>query len=428
MLKERIFWHDTVDMPSDTKPTPIPNQVDVAVVGGGYTGLSAAITLARLGSSVVVLEAETIGWGASSRNGGMVLPGLKPAMSTVIERYGLETAQRLYQCSIDSIDMVEKIIQVENIACGFARTGHLVLATKPKHYDSLARSVEFMEKNFNHRANLVPKNELSHEIGSQIFFGGVVDEISGGLNPAQYVAGLARVAEKAGAILCARAQVTSLDKQAKGFHLKTSRGTLAAERVIVATSGYTGRVTPKLKRKVIPLGSFIIATEPLPKELVAELSPNNRMIYDHRNFLNYFRFSADNRLIFGGRADFFMESASTIRKSAEILQRDMLKVYPQLKNIQVEYAWGGTIDFTFDMMPHVGEVDGVYFALGYAGHGVALATLLGRTTAEAVLAGKIQDHLFASLPFPGAPLGLYNGNPWFLPFAGLWYRLLDVIE
>ena len=207
----------------------------------------------------------------------------------------------------------------------------------------------------------------------------------------------------------------------------TSRGALTAERVIAATSGYTGRVTPKLQRKIIPLGSFIIATEPLSKELVAELSPKNRMIYDHRNFLNYFRFSADNRLIFGGRADFFAESDSTIRKSAEILHRDMLKVYPQLKNIQVEYAWGGTIDFTFDMMPHVGEVDGVNFALGYAGHGVALATLLGKTTAEAVLAGKIQDHLFASLPFPGAPLELYNGNPWFLPFAGLWYKILDII-
>jgi glycine/D-amino acid oxidase-like deaminating enzyme len=428
MIKERVFWHDTIDMPAETGLTPIPDKVDVAIIGGGYTGLSAAITLARHGTSVVVLEAETMGWGASSRNGGMVLPGLKPAMSTVIKRYGLETAQKLYQCSIDSIDAVEKIIRAENIVCGFTRTGHLVLATKPKHYDSLARNVEFMAKNFNHRLTIVPKDELSREIGSQIYFGGVVDEISAGLNPAQYVSGLARAAEKQGASLCGQARVTSLDKQAKGFRLITSRGPLTSERVIIATSGYTGVLTPKLQRKIIPLGSFIIATEPLPIELVAELSPKNRMIYDHRNFLNYFRFSVDNRLIFGGRADFFTESDSTIRKSAEILHRDMLKVYPQLRNVQVEYAWGGTIDFTFDMMPHVGEVDGVYFALGYAGHGVALATFLGETTAEAILAGRIQDHLFATMPFPGAPLGLYNGNPWFLPFAGLWYRILDILE
>lgn len=428
MVKERVFWHDTVDVAAETGLTPIPDQADVAIIGGGYTGLSAAITLARHGTSVVVLEAETMGWGASSRNGGMVLPGLKPAMSTVIKRYGLETAQKLYQCSIDSIDAVEKIIRDENIACGFTRTGHLVLATKPKHYDSLARDVEFMAKNFNHRSNIVPKNELSSEIGSQIYFGGVVDEISAGLNPAQFVAGLAHAAQKFGVVLCSQARVTGLEKQATGFRLVTSRGSLTSERVIVATSGYTGRVTSKLQRKIIPLGSFIIATEPLPNELVAELSPKNRCIYDHRNFLNYFRFSADNRLIFGGRAEFSKESDTSIRKSAEILHRDMLKVYPQLNKFQIEYAWGGTIDFTFDMMPHVGEVDGVYYALGYAGHGVALATYLGQTTAESVLAGRIKDHLFATLPFPGAPLGLYNGNPWFLPFAGLWYRILDIIE
>ena len=428
MIKERIYWHDTVEMRSDKNIAPLPGRVDAAVIGGGYTGLSAARTLARNGARVVVLESETIGWGASSRNGGMVLPGLKPAMSTVIKRYGLDAAKKLYQCSLESIDAVERIIREENIDCGFKRSGHLLVATKPKHLDTMARNVEFMEKEFNHSVRLVPQNELHNEVGSQIYYGGIVDEVSGGLNPAQYVTGLAHAAEKAGAVLCVRAQVTGIERQANGFIVATPRGTLVADKVIVATSGYTGNVTPKLQRKIIPLGSFIIATEPLPKELVDELSPKNRMIYDFRHFLNYYRFSADNRLIFGGRAEFFAESPSSIRKSAMILQREMVKVYPQLKNVQVEYAWGGTIDFTFDMMPHIGQVDGVHYALGYAGHGVAMATYLGEAIAGTILHGNSREHPFAAFSFPGAPLGLYNGRPWFLPFAGLWYRILDWVE
>ncbi len=428
MIKERIFWHDTVEMPSDEELTPLPDTVDVAIIGGGYTGLSAARIFAKNGARVIVLESETIGWGASSRNGGMALPGLKPPISTVIKRYGLEVAKRLFQCSLDSVDTVEQIIKEENIECGFARRGHLLLANKPKQFEVLTRNVEFMAKEFNHSVRLVPGNELSNEIGSEIYHGGLVDEVSGGLNPAQYVAGLAGAAEKAGALLCARAQVTGLERGTKQFIVTTSRGKLIADRVLVATSGYTGGVTAKLQRKVIPLGSFIIATEPLSKELAGELNPNNRMIFDFKHYLNYFRLSADNRLIFGGRATFIPESPSTIRTSAEILRREMVRVYPQLNDVQVEYAWGGTIDFTFDLMPHVGQMDGAHYSLGYAGHGVAMATYLGKTIAEAMLNGRTQDHPFAGFSFPGAPLGLYNGQPWFLPFAGLWYKILDWIE
>lgn len=427
-MNQLNYWLTTAQMPGEENTiTPLPEKVDVAVIGGGYTGLSAARTLAKEGAHVVVLEAESIGWGASSRNGGMVLTGLKLPMQTVLKRYGRDLARQLFQCSLDSVSLVEEIVREENIDCGFARTGHLLTANKPQHYEALKGEVEFMAKEFNHNVRLVPPRELKNEIGSAVYYGGLVDEVSGGLNPAQYVAGLARAAEQAGARLHARARVNRLERRGMRFFVETERGALSAESIFVATAGYTGNVTKKLQRKVIPIGSFIIATEQLPDKLARELSPNNRMIFDFKHYLNYFRLW-ENRLIFGGRAAFFPETANTIQRSAEILRREMVQVFPQLRDVKVEYAWGGTLDFAFDMMTHVGEENGVYYSLGYAGHGVAMGTYLGKTVAEAMLKGNIGEHPFAQFKFPGAPLGLYNGFPWFLPLAGAWYKFLDWIE
>ncbi len=428
MRKERIYWHDTVEMPSGYEQNPLPEKVDVAVIGSGITGLSAAMTLAKHGVIVVVLEAESIGWGASSRNGGMVLTGLKIPMQIAIKRYGRDLARRLFQCSLDSIDTVENICKEEKIDCGFARTGHLLTANKPRHYDLLAKEIEFMGVEFNHAVRLVPRHEQRTEIGSDLYYGALVDEVSAGLNPAQYVTGLVSAVEKAGATLHARARVVRLERREKRFLIETERGSLRAENVLVATNGYIDSVTPKLHRKIMPIGSFIIATEPLSDELAHELSPHNRMIFDFKHFLNYFRLSDDKRMIFGGRAAFFPENKRTVRQSADILRREMVKVYPQLRDAKVEYAWGGTLGFAFDLMTHVGEMDGAYYALGYAGHGVAMGTYLGKTVAEAMLEGTIKNHPFAASPFPGAPLGLYNGNPWFLPLVGAWHKFLDVVE
>jgi glycine/D-amino acid oxidase-like deaminating enzyme len=425
-MKERVYWLDTVEMPGGSQGVPLAGKVDVAIVGGGYTGLSAARTLARRSATVAVLEAETLGWGASSRNGGMSLTGLKVAMQTIIQKYGRPLAGTLFQCSLDSIALVEEIIREEHIDCGFARTGHLIAANKPKHMDALAAEVEFMQKEFNHSVRLVPRSDLQSEIGSELYFGGLVDEASGGLNPAQYVAGLARAAANAGAGLYEKARVLRIERSGTSFKLETNRGTIFAEKVLVATAGYTGDATPGLRRKVIPIGSYIIATAPLPPELAHELSPHNRMIFDCRHVLNYFRL-ADNRMIFGGRAAFYPESGRSTLRSADILQREMVCVYPQLADTPVEYVWGGTLDFAFDQMTHVGEQDGLVYALGYAGHGVAMATYLGQTVADAMLAGTLRDHPFAAFPFPGIPL--YNGNPWLvLPLAGLWHHFLDWIE
>jgi len=219
---------------------------------------------------------------------------------------------------------------------------------------------------------------------------------------------------------------------ASGWKIATARGTLRARNVIVATSGYTSRVTPALQKKIIAIGSYIIVTEILPEKIAAELSPRNRMIFDSKNYLYYYRLTPDRRMLFGGRAAFFPETSSTIRRSAELLRSGMLSVYPQLRDAKIEYVWGGTLDFAFDIMPHAGQLDGLHYSLGYAGHGVAMSAYLGDKIAHSILQGREEassrnDNPFAQIPFPNAPLGLYNGRPWFLPFAGAWYKLLDWI-
>ncbi|GAC1435306.1 MAG: FAD-binding oxidoreductase [Terriglobales bacterium] len=410
---------------------PLPESIDVAVIGAGFTGLSAARALAKHGVSVAVLESETIGWGASSRNGGMVLTGMKLGVNELISRYGREKTQRMYAASLASIDCVEQIVREESINCNFARCGHLEVACKQKHFDDYARQAEVIAREFNHELRVVARNELRTEIGSDIYYGGMVDETSAGVNPARYVAGLGEAAKRAGARVYEKTYVKKVERSAKhgttGWELSTSRGTLRASNVMVATSGYTSKATPALQKKIIPIGSYIIVTEVLPEALARELSPRERMIYDSKNYLYYYRLTPDRRMLFGGRAAFFPETDRSIQQSAEILRRGMIEVYPQLKDASVEYVWGGTLDFTFDVMPHAGQIDGLYYAIGYAGHGVAMATYLGHKIAEFMLTGK-DENPFAGIPFPGAPLGLYNGTPWFLPFAGMYYKFLDWVS
>jgi len=425
-LRETPFWWDTATFPPAHSTFP-PGSVDVAVIGSGFTGLAAARALAKRGAKVAVLEAETLGWGASSRNGGMVLTGLKVGAGKLFAQYGRDLTRRLFAASVASIDCVEQIVKEEVIDCNFSRSGHLEVACKPAHFADFAHSAEVMAKEFNHRVRLIDKNELQSEIGSDIYHGGLVDEVSAGLNPARYVAGLAASAKKAGATLHDRARVEKVERDGTTFRVNTSRGFVSAKNVFVATSGYTGRATPALQKKIIPIGSYIIVTEPLSEALARQVSPRDRMIFDSKNFLYYYRLTPDKRMLFGGRAAFSPESAGTVRESAEILRRGMSDVYPQLKEAKVEYAWGGTLDFAFDMMPHAGKIEGVFYALGYAGHGVALATYLGTKMAETIC-GEQVDNPFAELPFPGAPLGLYDGRPWFLPFAGAWYKFLDWVR
>ena len=424
------YWLSTTEMPAGTAGE-IPARADVVVIGAGFTGLSAARTLAKKGATVVVLEANTIGWGASSRNGGMVLTGLKLSAEKIIARYGVELARRMHASSVAGIDLVEAIVREEAIACDFSRCGYLELACKQSHFDAYSRSVELMANEFHQDLRIVPRNELGGEVGSDIYFGGIVDERSAGINPARYASGLARSALRQGALIYENARVLRLEQGAqndtRGVSVVTSRCAVFAKDVFVATSGYTSAATPELQKRIIPIGSFIITTEPLSADLAHQLSPRKRMISDSKHYLHYYRLTPDNRMLFGGRAAFFPETKNTIERSAEILRRDMMKVYPQLRDAKIEYAWGGTLDFCFDTMPHAGKTNGIYFAVGYAGHGVAMATYLGAKMAEQ-MSGAKADIPFAKIPFPGAPLGLYNGRPWFLPFAGAYYKVLDWVS
>ncbi len=427
-LQEKVYWHDTVEMPSSEGFTELPARIDLAVIGSGIPGLSAAYHAAKRGLQVAVLEAETIGWGASSRNGGMALSGLKLDCETAEARYGHDLAQELFADSLAALDTIENLIHQEQIECGFERTGHLLLANKPQHFVAMQHEAEWVNNHFKHPTRVIPKHDLQAEIGSQIYYGGQVDESSAGVNPAQFVAGLAMAVERAGGVLCPHTRLLQVESIPEGHRLITSRGKLIAGEVLVTTGGYTSHATPSLQRRIIPIGSYIIATQVLADDLAHSLIPYRRMAFDYRHFLNYFRLSADNRLVFGGRAAFFPETQTTIRDSARILQREMIRVFPQLKNTELEYAWGGTLDFAFDQMPHAGQIEGIYYALGFAGHGVALGTQLGMRVAHAILDGTIKDLPYNAYPFPTAPLGLYNARPWFLPLIGLWHRILDLVE
>ena len=429
---ERNYWLDGVSQP-DFEQRSLPDRVDVVVVGAGFTGLSAARSLARGGASVLVLEAERVGYGASSRNGGMVLPGLKVRSGLLIERYGKELAKRMFQASTDSIDWVEQTVTEEQIDCDFRRHGHLFLAAKPSHYPYVARAAELLEREFDHPVKVLAREQLSQEIGSEAYYGGILDTGSAGLNPARYVLGLARAAEKAGANIFERCAVRGLTRATRngtsGWEVVTRDGKIIfGEKVLLATGAYSPRSLPIIPRKIIPIGSFIIVTDPLPPASARKAVPNGRMIYDSLNFLHYFRLTPDStRMLFGGRAAFFPATERTIRSSADILKREMNHIFPQLESAQVEYVWGGTIDVTFDLMPHSGGSDGLYFAIGFAGHGVALGSYLGSRLGANMLRPQWDDP-FANIEFPGAPLGMYDGRPWFLPAVGAWFRFRDWIS
>ncbi|HET7495396.1 MAG TPA: FAD-binding oxidoreductase [Candidatus Limnocylindrales bacterium] len=418
--ERRPFWQASMPALPDRSERELPGETEVVVIGGGYAGVNAARELAARGVAVTLVEARTLGWGASTRNGGIVHPGYKWSATQLIRRYGEATGRALYKETIDSGELVRRLIAEESIDCDFREVGHLELAYAPSHVPELEHARASLAS-VGIQSAIVPPDRIHEEIGTDAYFGALAVEGSALLHPGRYFAGLATAAERAGADLHEETRARSIQRQPDGrFRVETDRGTIAARDVFVATNGYTDGVVPALRRRIIPIGSYIIASEPLPPDLAHELSPKGRAFFDTKNFLYYWHVSADRRMVFGGRASFL---PTTIDRTASILWRGLLEVHPQMAGHRIEYAWGGNVGFTFDRMPHVGRTrDGVTYAMGCCGTGVALMTQLG-TRVGAWLAGAEPPEL-ARLPFPLVPVP-YEGRPWFLPFAGEWFRLQD---
>jgi glycine/D-amino acid oxidase-like deaminating enzyme len=417
-MLERCLWTESVE-PIRLPAYPLPTYTDVAVIGGGYTGLSAARTLAQRGIDVTVLEQHTMGWGASGRNGGFILPGYKPEMAELYQRLGDERAGRMFRLTLDAIGFLEQIIAEEEIACDFVRCGAVTLAAKRSHIKPLEESGRFLRDRLGYATELLSANELAREIGSSRYHGGLVDPGGRSLHPTKYVGGLALAASRAGARLLEYTGVTGLHRVSSGFEIATSKGVLRAREVLAATNGYTPAALPALRRRVIPIGSYQIATERLPLDLARQLVPTGRVFSDTKHLLYYFRLSPDRRMVFGGRAQF---TPTGLRRSAAILEAGMREVFPQLSGKRVEFAWSGKVAYPLDHLPHAGRLGGVHYAMGYCGHGVALATYLGHRMAE-VLAGGGEIPDLGREKFRAIPL--YNGVPWFLPFVGGYYRARD---
>ena len=419
------YWWDAV--PPAPADEPLPARVDVAIVGSGYCGLHAARTLAASGASVVVLEAKSPGFGASSRNHGMLSGGLKiPA--GLEQRLGKPWADAIQRTAFESFVFLKDLIRDEALAVDYTPSGRFIGAHSPKAYEALKTRRDSLEEAYDYHVRMVPREAQRAEVGSDFYYGGlVIDEVSG-MHPAKLHRAVQALAEKAGAAVCGNAEVQTIDGSDGRFTLRTSRGEVKADKVFVATNAYTGAfngtLSPYLRRRIIPVTAYMMATEELPEELAANMLPTNRMCGDTKRSLFAFRLSPDRRrLIFAARAGFRETSE---QDATPILHRYACRVWPDLAGYRISHCWKGLVAFTFDRLPHLGNHNGVYYAAGCQGNGVSIMSYLGHQAALKMLSGSERQCGHDGVPFPTRPT--YTGDPWFLPAIGAYYKSHDAVD
>jgi glycine/D-amino acid oxidase-like deaminating enzyme len=414
------FW--TLDVPLPAAPAePLPASADVVIVGSGYTGLTAARETALGGRSTLVLDAGDIGGAASTRNGGQVSFSLKPSHAALARRHGTATATRIYQEGLDAVERLRLLARDEALDCDWRDVGCFIGAHTPRLFRDLARAAETQPRGLEVPFEVVPPERLGEMIDTPLYHGGVLYPADAAIHPAKLVRALHGRAAAAGARFRSRCAVHTLARTAGGFDVRTAHGTVRARQVLVATNGYTGSFAPWHRRRVLPIGSYIIATEKLDAAVVERLIPRGRNIGDTRRVVVYVRPSPDGRrIVFGGRA---AARETDVTRCVPRLRAMMAEIFPELARVRISSAWMGFVAFTFDTMPHLGEDHGLYYCMGYCGQGIPSATYYGRKIGLAMAGRPGGDSALMNLPFETRPL--YGGNPWFLPAAVTWYRLLD---
>jgi glycine/D-amino acid oxidase-like deaminating enzyme len=425
-VKQVPYWLDTAPGFAAAASGPVEGAVDVAVIGGGFTGLSAALALGQRGASVAVLEAGRVVGEASGRNGGHVNNGTAVDVGGLAARWGLDRARALYHAYDDAVDTVERIQREQQIACDFRRGGKIKLAAKPAHYEKMAAGFELLNREVDPETELVPRSRIRDEVGSDQFHGGLVYRRSAQMHVGRFGAGLADAAARQGARIYEHAPVTAIGRLGGAARLVTTRrGQLRARQVLIATGASRTGPFFWFRRRMVPIGSFIVATAPLTAAQADAVMPTRRNATTSLNIGNYFRIAPDSRLIWGGRARFALAGGRSDLKSGRILEAGLRRTFPQLDGVGIDYCWGGTIDLTQDRLPRAGERDGMFYAMGYSGHGVQMSVHMGQQMAR-VMAGDAAANPLRFLPWAAIPG--HFGPPWFMPLVGAYYRWKDRVQ
>jgi gamma-glutamylputrescine oxidase len=427
-LAQHSYYAATAVRGAGYAPLEGPTACDVAVVGGGLAGLSAALELAQRGQQVVLLEAQQVGFGASGRNGGQAIHGLACEQDVIEAQLGLDDARRVWDMSIEALDILHERITRHAIACDW-RSGYLGLATSPGKGAALQAWADGIEQRYGYPLQRITPSDIGQWIASPRYHSGVHDPRSGHLHPLKYCLGLARAAAEAGARLHEHTPVQALLPPAFSGgpqRLRTAFGEVQARQVLLAGNVYLDGVAPQLATRIMPVGTYIACSAALPRALADSLVPSRSAVCDTNFVLDYFRTTNDDRMLYGGRVSY---STRTPANLADSMRQRMVHTFPQLQGVAVDYAWGGFVDITMNRAPDFGRLPGspqVYYLQGFSGHGLALTGLAGRLVAEAMLGDASRFDVFARLrhrPFPG---GRLLRTPA-LVLGMAWYRLRDLL-